>query len=276
MAQLVKNPPAMWETWVWSLGWEDPLEKGKATHSILAWRIPWTKSMGSKRVRQDWANFTHLKIENYINFETKSREAKRMFLRLCSSLCLSCWRRKWQPTPVFLPRESCEQRSLVGCYLWGHTESNTNEAAAVACLFCSVQFSSVTHSCATLCNPMNGSKPGLPVHHQLPDSNQTHIHWVGVTIQSSHPLSYTSPPALNLSQHHGLFQWVSFSHQVIKDWSFSFNISPSNEYPGLIFFRMDWLDLLAVQGTLKNLLQHHSSKASILQCSAFFIVQLSL
>ena len=79
MAQLVKNPPAMWETWVWSLGWEDPLEKGKATHSsILAWRIPWIKSMGSQRVRQDWANFTHLKIENYVNFENWNLEKQNL------------------------------------------------------------------------------------------------------------------------------------------------------------------------------------------------------
>ena len=84
-----------------------------------------------------------------------------------------------------------------------------------------------------------------------------------------------SPPTFNLSQHQGLFQWVSSSHQVPKHWSFSFSISPSNKYPGLISFRMDWLDLLAVQGTLKSLLQHHSSKESVLQCSAFLMVQLS-
>ena len=140
--------------------------------------------------------------------------------------------------------------------------------------FSSVQFSSVAQSCPTLCDPMNHSTPGLPVHHQLPESTQTHVHWVGDAIQPSHPLSFPSPPALNLSQHQGLFKWVSSSHQVAKDWSFSFNISPSNGHPGLIF-RIDWLDLLAVQGTLKSLLQHHSSKASILLCSAFFIVQLS-
>ena len=122
---------------------------------------------------------------------------------------------------------------------------------------------------------MDCSMPGLPVHHQLLQFTQTHIHRVSDAIQPSHPLSSPSPPALNLSQHQGLFQWVSSSHQVAKYWSFSFNISPSNEYPGLISFRMDWLDLLAVQGTLKNLLQHHSSKASILWHSAFFIVQLS-
>ena len=83
-----------------------------------------------------------------------------------------------------------------------------------------------------------------------------------------------SPPVFNVFQHQSLFQWVSSSHQVVKDWSFSFSISPSNEYSGLISFMMHWLDLLAVQDTLKSL-QHHSSKASILWCSAFFIVQLS-
>ena len=95
------------------------------------------------------------------------------------------------------------------------------------------------------------------------------------SVMPSDLLLSLSPPAFNLSQHQGLFQWVSSSHQVAKVWSFSFNISPTNEHPGLISFRMDWLDLLTVQGTLKSPLQHHSSKASILQCSAFFIVQLS-
>ena len=138
------------------------------------------------------------------------------------------------------------------------------------------QFSSVAQWCPTLCDPMNRSTPGLPVHRQLPEFTQTHVHWVGDAIQPSHPLSSPSP-AFNLSQHQGLFQWVSSSHQywMQKYWSFSFSISPSNEYSGLISFRIDWLDLLAVQGTLKSFLQHHSFKNSILQCSAFFIVQLS-
>ena len=118
---------------------------------------------------------------------------------------------------------------------------------------------------------MDCSTPGFLVHHQLLGLAQTHVHRVGDAIQPSHPLSSLSPPAFNLSQHQGLFQWVSSWHH----WSFSFSISPSKEYSGLIPFRIDWLDLLAVQGTLKSLLQHHSSKASILQCSAFFIVQLS-
>ena len=122
---------------------------------------------------------------------------------------------------------------------------------------------------------MNCSMPGLPVHHQLPEFTQTHVHRVGDAIQPSHLLSSPSPPAPNPSQHQSLFQCVSSSHQVAKVLDFSFSISPSNEYSGLVSFRMDWLDLLAVQGTLRSLLQRHSSKASILQCSAFFTIQLS-
>ena len=122
---------------------------------------------------------------------------------------------------------------------------------------------------------MNHSMPALPVHYQLPESTQTHDHWVGDDIQPSHPLSSPSPSALNLSQHRVFSNELALHIRWPKCWSFSFNISPSNEHLGLISFRMDWLDLLAVQGTLKSLLQHHSSKASILWSSAFFIVQLS-
>ena len=115
----------------------------------------------------------------------------------------------------------------------------------------------------------------FPVIHHLPELAQTHVHWVSDAIQPSCPLSSPSHPAFNLSQH-----WV-FSNELAlhirwpQYWSFSFSISPSNEYSGLISFRIDWLDLLADQGTLKSLLQHHSSKASILRCSVFFMVQLS-
>ena len=120
---------------------------------------------------------------------------------------------------------------------------------------------------------MNCSTPGLPVHPR--EFTQTHVHWVGDVIQSSHPLFSPSspapiPPTIRVfSNKSTLRMWWW------KYWSFTFNISPSNEHPGLISFRMDWLDLPAVQGTLKSLLQHHSSKASIFQCSAFFTVQLS-
>ena len=121
---------------------------------------------------------------------------------------------------------------------------------------------------------MDCSTPGLPIHYQLPEFAQTHIHRVGDTIQPSRSLSSPSPPAFNLSRHQGLFQWISSLHEMLKYWSLNFSISPSKEYSGLISFRIYWSDLLAVQGTLKSL-QHHSSKPSILQCSAFFKVQLS-
>ena len=123
---------------------------------------------------------------------------------------------------------------------------------------------------------MDCSTPGFSVHHQLLEDAQTHVHWVGDAIQPSCPLSSPSS-AFNLSQHQSLFQWVSSLHQVAKvlSLSFSFSISPSNEYLGLISFKTDWFDLLAVQRSLKSLLQHHSSKASILWCPAFFTVQLS-
>ena len=139
---------------------------------------------------------------------------------------------------------------------------------------CQHLFSSVAQLCLTLCDPMNLSRPGLPVHHQLPESTQTYVCWVGDAIQPSY-LILCHPLLLLPSIFPSIRIFLNESALCIrwpKYWSFSFNISPSNEHPGLIFFWMDWLDLLAVQGTLKNLLQHHSSKASILRCSAFFIV----
>ena len=121
---------------------------------------------------------------------------------------------------------------------------------------------------------MDCSTPGFPVHHQLPELVQIHVHQVSFAIQPSHPLLSLSPPAFNLSQHQGLFQGVSSSHQVAKVLKFQLR-HPSNEYSRLMSFKMYWFDLLAVQGTLKTFLQHYSSKASILWCSAFFIIQLS-
>ena len=138
-----------------------------------------------------------------------------------------------------------------------------------------VQFSSVAQSCLTLCDPMNRSTPGLPVHHQL--RSLLKLMSIELAMPSNHFI--LCHPLLLLPS---VFLSIRvFSNESVlrirwaKYWSFSFSISPSNEYSGLIFFRMDWLDLLTVQGTLKSLLQHHSSKASILQHSAFFIVQLS-
>ena len=143
---------------------------------------------------------------------------------------------------------------------------------------CNISFSSVQFSRSVvswLCDPMNRSTPGLPVHHHLPEFTQTHVYWAGDAIQPSHPLSSPLllppiPPSIRVFSNESTLgmRWPEY-------WSFSFSISPSKEHPGPISFRMDWLDLLAVQGTLKSLLQHHSSKASILWCSAFFTVQLS-
>ena len=115
-----------------------------------------------------------------------------------------------------------------------------------------VQFSSVAQLCPTLCDPMNRSTPGLPVHHKLLEFTQTHFHRVGDAIQSSHPLPSPSPPALNLSQHQGLFQWVNSLNEVAKVLEFQLQHQSLYEYPEVISFRMDWLDLLAVQGTQES------------------------
>ena len=132
---------------------------------------------------------------------------------------------------------------------------------------------SVTRSCLTFCDPMECSFPGFSVLHYLLEFAQIHVHWVGDAIQPSHPLWSPSPPAFNLAHIRVCSNESVLQIRWPKYWSFS--ISPSNEYSGLIFFRMDWLDLLAVQGSLKSLLQYHSSKASILQHSAFFMVLVS-
>ena len=138
-------------------------------------------------------------------------------------------------------------------------------------------FSSVQFSCSVMCNlcdPLDCSTPGLPDHHQLPEFTQTHVHCIGDAIQPSHPLSTPCSLAFNLSSIRS-FQMSQFFTSGGQSIGVSAYTSPSNEHPGLISFRIDWLDLLAVQGTLKSLLQHHCSKASILRRSAFFIVQLS-
>ena len=155
-------------------------------------------------------------------------------------------------------------------YAWQRLEKQQQKMMVK--LYTSVQFSSVTQSCLNLCDPMDCSKPDLPVHRQLQEFTQTHVHWVSDAIQPSHPLLSPSLPAFNLFSIR-VFWKESFIHiRWPKYWMFIFSISPSSEYSGLISFRTDCLDLLAVQGTLKSLLQHHSSKASILQCLAFFMV----
>ena len=133
---------------------------------------------------------------------------------------------------------------------------------------------SVAQSCLTLCDPMDCSTPGLPVPHHLLEFAQVHVHCINDAVQPSHPLT-PSPSALNLSQHQGLFQWVICSHQMTKILELQLHHQSSSEYSGLISFKIDWFDLLAVQETFRSLLQHHSSKASVLWCSAFFMVQVS-
>ena len=121
----------------------------------------------------------------------------------------------------------------------------------------------LTQSCLTPHDPMDCSTPGLPVHHQLPESTQTHVHWVGDAIQPSHPLLIPSPPIFNLSRHQGLFKWGSSSHEVAKVLEFQLRHQSFHQIFRTDSFRVDWLDLLAVQGTLKSLLQHHSSKSGM-------------
>ena len=135
-----------------------------------------------------------------------------------------------------------------------------------------LQFSSITQSCPTLCDPMNCSTPGLPVHHHIPEFTSTKSVMPSSHLIICHPLLLppSIPPSIRVFSN----EWA-LRIRWPKYWNFSFNISPSSEHSGLISFRMDWLDLLAVQGTLKSLLQHHSSKASILWHSAFLIVQFS-
>ena len=133
----------------------------------------------------------------------------------------------------------------------------------------------VAQSCPTLCDPMDCSTPGFPVLHQLPEFTQTHVHWIGDVIHPSCPLSSPSSLLSVFPSIRIFFNELALCIKWPKYWSFSFSINPSNEYSGLISFRVDWFDLLAVQGTLKSLLQHHISKASILWRSAFFMVHLS-
>ena len=148
-------------------------------------------------------------------------------------------------------------------HAWNWLSQNQTICLNFMSPMCSVQFSSVAQSCPTLCDPIDCSTPGLPVHHQLLEFTQTHVHWSVMTSNHlifCHPLLLLPlvPPSIRVFSNESTLRM-----RRPKDWSFSFSIIPSKEIPGLISFRMDWLDLLAVQRTLKSVLQHHSSKASI-------------
>ena len=206
----------MQETWVQSLGWEDPLEEEMTTYSsILAWKNPMDRGIWQAIVHGVMKNQTWLSpcfCFAFLNW----REIPQIQLLFPVSL------KNWKNWKGFLqvlkfsefnfpPKLEIVIPTWEGC--WDDHVGTCTEKVHSNGLF---QFSSVAQSCPTLCDPMNRSMPGLPVHHQLPKSTQTHVPWVGDAIQSSHPLSSPSPPALNLSQHQGLFQWVSSSHQVAK------------------------------------------------------------
>ena len=199
---VVKNPPANagdLRDKVWSLGWEDSLEEGMAIHSsILVWRILWTEEPG----------VLHSMGLQSVRHSLSDLAHTHAYLYCHFVNCL------WAVFQSFLFLSS------LTILLFG--------------LMTFFQFSSVTESCLTLCDPMKHSTPGLPVHHQLLEFTQNHVHWVCDAIQPSHPLSSPSPPALNLSQHQGLFKWVSSSHQVAKVLDFqlqhqSFQITPRTD-----------------------------------------------
>ena len=233
------------ETQIQSLGWEDPLEKEKATHSsILTWRIPWTEescglqSTGLHRVRHDWSDLGHtwafrIMSKTYfsglnacvpLNSCEKSifqGDGNRRW-RLCPHEWDSSHHKRgahgplgpsamWEHHVICKLAEGSHLHLLAGSLPLGLSASRTMRNK-----FLFIQFSSVAQLCPTLWDPMDCNTPGLPVHHQLPEFTQTHVCWVGDAIQPSHPLSAPSPPALNLSQHQDLFKWVSSSHQVAK------------------------------------------------------------
>ena len=240
VAQLEKNLPKMQEARVWFLGWEDPLEKEMAIHSsILAWRTPWTEEPG--RLPSMGSQVGH-------NSATKPPPPRLAFIDQ-------------------MPK-SAQNSSVFLINLPKH------------CFMCVFQFSSVTQLVSDSLWPHGRQHIRLPCPSPTPRacSNscpliQTHVHRCGDAIQPSHPLLSPSPPPSIFPSMRVFSNESVLRIRWLKYWSFC--ISPSNEYSGLISFRMDLLDLLAVQGTLKSILQHHSSKTSIIQHSAFFTVQLS-
>ena len=193
-----------------------------------------------------------------------------------SLVCQPIWY-LWKSEQSYVPISQVKKNKSQGSVRkFVHEKAFSGLEFPVHVVVSTVQFSSVAQSCPTLCDSMDCNTSGLPVHHQLPEFTQTHVHWVSV-MPSNH-LILCCPLLLLPSIFPSIRVFSNESALRIgwpKYWCFSFSISPSNEYSGLISFRMDWLDLLAVQGTLKSLLQHHSSKASVLWHSAFFVVQLS-
>ena len=225
-------------------------------------------------------------LPQYMNQLLETAWGIHMALRYLFFICREQWTNKWQILGKIYKIYRCtyiatkKWKIICLCLIWFHFGFSSIYDSAIFLFFiwawcCSLlaslnqvlksftslehQFSSVSQSCPTLCNPKNPNTPDLPVHHQLPEFTQTHIHQVGDAIQPSHPLSSPSPPAPIPPSIRVFSNESTLRMRWPKYWSFSFSIIPFKEQPGLISFRMDWLDLLAVQGTLKSLLQHHSS-----------------
>ena len=220
VAQMVKCLPTKRETQVRSLGQEDPLEKEMANHSsIVAWKIPWTEepdrlqSMGSQRVGHDWA--TSLTSLTCVTESLDCAAAINIVNQLYFNKKMN-FKNHFNNSPP----HTLENKGI--CILLEFPRACAYYSLLVFELKYSwfalsqVSVSSISQSCSTLCDPKACSTPGLPVHRQLSELTQTHVHWVGDAIQPSHPLSSPSPPAFNLSQHQGLFKWVSSLHQVAK------------------------------------------------------------
>ena len=183
----------------------------------------------------------YVTTEHWVEFPVLSSHLSLVICFISSRVHMSITISQFIPTRLLTPQKFT--------YLFSFTSGSISVLQiSPSILYSFSQFSSVAQSCLTLCNPMDCNIPGFPVHHQLPELAQTQLHQVSDAIQPFHPLASPYPPTFNLSHHQGLFQWVSSSHQVAKYWSFRFSISPSSECSGLISFRTDWFDLLAVKG----------------------------
>ena len=222
--------------------------------------------MGLQTVRHDWVSELNWTEPHYIHFQIYFQITWVWFLSPLRKFLVST-SANFVVGPVLNMTQAINSQ-FTGCMgrqcfpTWMFSSIKLND-------YCC----SVARLCLTLCDLMDCSTPDFPVLHYVPEFSKTHVHWIDDAIQPSHPLSSPSPPAFNLSSIRVFSNESALHIRWQKYWSFS--ISPSNEHSGLISFRINWFNLLAVQGTLKSLLQHHSSKASVQLPSAFFMVQLS-
>ena len=233
VAQTVKHLPAMRETSVKSLSQEDPLEKEMGTHpSTLAWKIPWSEEPGTVHgVTNSQTWLSDFIFFHFLNLFQKIEEDRTLSNSFYEMTTTTIWkpdkatknRKKIQANTLDEHKCQSPQQNMSKVNLTIHKKGHTLWTSLIHSRVTRMvqhnhcdQIRSVAQLCPTLCVPMNCSTPGLPVHHQLPEFTQTHVHWVSDAIQPSHPLSSASPPAPNPSQHQSLFQWVNSSHEVAK------------------------------------------------------------